>query len=44
MFVLLSYGVARIWTSAEYEAFRKRLASDDPPEICRGCAIYNGTF
>lgn len=37
-------GVARIWTSAEYEAFRKRLASDDPPEICRGCAIYNGTF
>lgn len=37
-------GVARIWTSKEYEIFRNRLASGDPPEICRGCAIYNGTF
>ncbi|MGQ0749063.1 MAG: radical SAM protein [Betaproteobacteria bacterium] len=37
-------GVARVWTSNEYDAFRARLASDDPPEICRGCAIYNGTF
>lgn len=37
-------GVVRVWTSKEYDAFRARLASDDPPEICRGCAIYNGTF
>ncbi len=37
-------GVARVWNGPAYEAFRARLDSDDPPEICRGCAIYNGTF
>ncbi len=37
-------GVVRIWSSEEYDAFRARLDSDDPPDICRGCAIYNGTF
>ncbi|HET9663345.1 MAG TPA: radical SAM protein [Burkholderiales bacterium] len=37
-------GVVRVWNSDEYNAFRARLASDDPPDICRGCAIYNGTF
>jgi MoaA/NifB/PqqE/SkfB family radical SAM enzyme len=24
--------------------FRARLDSDDPPEICRSCAVYAGTF
>jgi radical SAM protein with 4Fe4S-binding SPASM domain len=37
-------GVVRIWNSAEYRAFREQLDSDDPPEICRGCAVYQGTF
>lgn len=37
-------GVATVWASEEYETFRNRLESDDPPDICRGCAIYNGTF
>jgi len=37
-------GVARVWNSEEYAAFRARLASDDPPEICKGCAVYNGHF
>ncbi len=37
-------GVAAVWDSERYRSFRARLASDDPPEICRGCAIYNGTF
>ena len=37
-------GVVRVWTSDEYRDFRERLASDDPPAICRGCAVYNGTF
>jgi radical SAM protein with 4Fe4S-binding SPASM domain len=37
-------GVVRIWNSAEYRRFREQLDSDDPPEICRGCAVYNGTF
>jgi MoaA/NifB/PqqE/SkfB family radical SAM enzyme len=30
--------------SERYAEFRRRLESDDPPEICRGCAVYNGTF
>jgi radical SAM protein with 4Fe4S-binding SPASM domain len=37
-------GVIPIWEGAEYEAFRARLDSDDPPEICRSCAVYNRTF
>ena len=37
-------GVAAVWQSEAYEAFRERLDSDEPPQICRGCAIYNGTF
>jgi MoaA/NifB/PqqE/SkfB family radical SAM enzyme len=37
-------GVAAVWNNEPYNAFRARLASDDPPEICRGCALYNGTF
>lgn len=37
-------GVASIWNSQRYEAFRRQLASNRPPEICRSCAIYNGTF
>lgn len=41
---MAQHGVAAVWNSEPYERFRERLASDDPPEICRGCAIYNGTF
>jgi len=37
-------GVAAVWNNDAYNAFRARLASDDPPDICRGCAVYNGTF
>lgn len=37
-------GVVRIWNNDAYRKFRERLASDDPPEICRGCAVYRGTF
>ena len=34
-----------IWTGPEYREFRTRLASaDDPPEVCRGCALYQQTF
>jgi radical SAM protein with 4Fe4S-binding SPASM domain len=35
---------ADIWNSPDYETFRERLASDDPPEICRSCAVYAGMF
>jgi radical SAM protein with 4Fe4S-binding SPASM domain len=37
-------GVAKVWNNAAYEAFRNRLASEQPPEVCRSCAVYNGTF
>jgi radical SAM protein with 4Fe4S-binding SPASM domain len=37
-------GIAATWNSPAYEEFRARLGSDDPPEICQSCAVYNGTF
>jgi MoaA/NifB/PqqE/SkfB family radical SAM enzyme len=37
-------GIAAVWNGPEYRAFRAALASDKPPEVCRGCAIYKGTF
>jgi MoaA/NifB/PqqE/SkfB family radical SAM enzyme len=37
-------GVVRVWGGDAYEAFRRRLASEEPPDICKGCAVYNGHF
>lgn len=37
-------GVKAVWSGAAYEEFRRRLASGDPPDICRGCSVYRGTF
>jgi radical SAM protein with 4Fe4S-binding SPASM domain len=37
-------GVAAVWNNAEYRRFREQLDSEDPPEICKGCAVYNGNF
>ncbi len=37
-------GVAAVWDSSAFQAFRDQLDSDDPPEICRSCAVYTGTF
>lgn len=37
-------GVLAVWDNADYRAFRDRLDSDAPPEICRSCALYNGIF
>ena len=33
-----------IWTGPAYREFRRRLAGDDPPEVCAGCALYRGTL
>jgi radical SAM protein with 4Fe4S-binding SPASM domain len=33
-----------IWEGKPYEEFRDRLSSDDPPEVCKSCAVYRGTF
>ncbi|MFI5898140.1 radical SAM protein [Actinoplanes sp. NPDC051513] len=35
---------AEIWTGEPYENFRRRLDSADPPDVCRGCALYRHTF
>jgi MoaA/NifB/PqqE/SkfB family radical SAM enzyme len=37
-------GVVPIWEGPAYRAFRDRLDSDDPPNICRSCAVHNRTF
>jgi MoaA/NifB/PqqE/SkfB family radical SAM enzyme len=37
-------GVAAVWTGEAYEAFRRQLGSDQPPEICRTCSVYTHTF
>lgn len=33
-------GAVRVWTSDAYRDFRARLASDTPPDVCRGCTAY----
>ena len=37
-------GVAAVWESPSYESFRGQLESEASPEICRSCAVYQGTF
>ena len=37
-------GVAVTWNDPHFQAFRDQLASGEPPEICRSCALYAGTF
>ncbi|HEX8962539.1 MAG TPA: radical SAM protein [Rhodocyclaceae bacterium] len=41
---MAAQGVERVWNGLAYRSFRAALDSDRPPEVCRGCAIYNGTF
>lgn len=37
-------GVAEVWNGAADDSFRRQLASDTPPEICRTCAVHQQTF
>lgn len=37
-------GVEELWNSPRYQEFRNQLSSDEPPEVCRSCSIYSGTF
>ena len=37
-------GVPAIWSGDAYAAFRGALDSEEPPAVCRSCAIYNRTF
>ncbi|WP_436684910.1 radical SAM protein [Micromonospora sp. URMC 106] len=34
----------QIWHGEAYREFRRRLAGEDPPEVCRGCSLYRRTF
>ncbi|MBE2319733.1 radical SAM protein [Solirubrobacter sp. CPCC 204708] len=35
---------AEIWHGEPYRAFRRALASSDPPDVCVGCSQYRGVF
>ena len=37
-------GVEATWNGDAYQAFRRQLGSDEPPDVCRSCAVYSGTF
>ena len=37
-------GITTVWNSDAYQQFRAQLDSDEPPEVCRSCAVYLGTF
>jgi radical SAM protein with 4Fe4S-binding SPASM domain len=41
---IVEQGALETWNGAAYQAFRDRLASDEPPELCRSCSVYSGTF
>ena len=41
---MVERGVREVWNDEAYQVFRDQLDSDVPPEICRSCAVYNGTF
>lgn len=37
-------GFPEIWRGEAYRDFRRRLASAEPPAVCRGCSLYHHTF
>jgi MoaA/NifB/PqqE/SkfB family radical SAM enzyme len=41
---MIEQGAAEIWNDDGFAAFRAQLDSDDPPQLCRSCAVYNGIF
>jgi len=41
---MIDLGVETVWNDLPYQGFRNRLESDEPPEICRSCAVYKGIF
>ena len=34
----------QLWHGEHYEQFRQDLSSEEPPEVCRACSVYSGTF
>jgi hypothetical protein len=37
-------GAAAVWLGDAYRDFCEALSSETPPEVCRACAVYSGTF
>jgi radical SAM protein with 4Fe4S-binding SPASM domain len=37
-------GVTHVWNSPTADNFRRRLDSDDPPDLCAACSVYKGVF
>jgi radical SAM protein with 4Fe4S-binding SPASM domain len=37
-------GFATVWSGERARGFRAALLSDDPPDVCKGCALYHGVF
>ena len=37
-------GLVERWHGDAAQAFRAALADDEPPAVCRSCALYHGTF
>jgi MoaA/NifB/PqqE/SkfB family radical SAM enzyme len=44
MGLILGDNLEEIWNGEAYTQFREQLASNQPPEICKYCSIYNGVF
>jgi radical SAM protein with 4Fe4S-binding SPASM domain len=41
---MVDAGAEATWNNKAYQEFRGQLSSDNPPEVCRSCSIYSGTF
>jgi MoaA/NifB/PqqE/SkfB family radical SAM enzyme len=41
---MIEHGAAAIWNDAGFAEFRAKLDSDEPPDLCRSCAVYKGIF
>ena len=41
---MIERGVDAVWNGPRYQTFRNQLDSEDPPELCRSCSVYKGTF
>jgi radical SAM protein with 4Fe4S-binding SPASM domain len=41
---VLAQGVERVWNGPPADSFRRRLDSNQPPDICAACAVYRGVF
>jgi radical SAM protein with 4Fe4S-binding SPASM domain len=41
---MFDHGPDAVWNNRDYHEFRDRLSSETPPEVCRSCSVYHGTF